>query len=376
MPSFVLIHGTFRRGASVSMWNAVRAGIVRACEQNGNAPRFQTIEWSGCLSFRHRVDAAEKLAEAIGNLRRELPNDPIILVGHSHGGSAIAYFLNRYPEAKHVRGCAFLSTPFIGFRVREHSAAIVGLLIWFTLASVLMVAPFMFGGIALLASCMVTSIGAVCAFWYFATGDFASNATRRFRDEDQTMSLPDGKYLFMRSMGDEARDFLVTLQFLSAVGSRAALAAGFRTAELAERHALLFWSSLVLVTYGLPVAAVIDHDFREIGFFEVFKASKSWGLVLLVVYVFSWVFYLGALVLLASLVAQAAMTAFFGWMSLWYGLFIDFAAEPVPCGKHEIVNVSWGAGGDHWLEHSATYRSEAAIKVIERWVQSLEMGGR
>ena len=114
----VLVHGTFARNATwTQQGSPLRREIAQALQAEDNFDLFELVQWSGRNWLASRKVAALKIKQKID----ETPEgDPILLVGHSHGGSAIAYLLKRWPDTvNRVCGIAFLSTPFISLRARR-----------------------------------------------------------------------------------------------------------------------------------------------------------------------------------------------------------------------------------------------------------------
>jgi alpha-beta hydrolase superfamily lysophospholipase len=75
---------------------------------------------------RARQAAASAILELVQKIRSTAGNEQIFLIGHSHGGSAISYFLKEHSEAaKTPSGCAFLSTPFVAVRPRSQALRLI-----------------------------------------------------------------------------------------------------------------------------------------------------------------------------------------------------------------------------------------------------------
>ena len=115
--TFLLVHGTFARGAN---WTAPESPLCGALVSAANdldlAADIERIPWSGRNRVRDRIEAARKIDCALRRIDRDV-SPHVVLVGHSHGGSAIAHFLRRRENVPRVSGCAFLSTPFVATRV-------------------------------------------------------------------------------------------------------------------------------------------------------------------------------------------------------------------------------------------------------------------
>jgi hypothetical protein len=95
MAAFIFVHGTFAKSAH---WPALQAGLAAAAEAAGERAYFQEALWSG----KNRATAREKAATDILSVMEKIKspsNEKLFIIGHSHGGSAIAYFLKNYPTA-------------------------------------------------------------------------------------------------------------------------------------------------------------------------------------------------------------------------------------------------------------------------------------
>src|SRR3954462_5561351 len=107
MATFILVHGTYAKSAQ---WPKLRDALAEAAYATGDKPVFETLTWTGRNRARDRQAAAAAIHALVQSVQRASINEKIFLIGHSHGGSAIAYFLKEHPEAaKALEGCAFLS---------------------------------------------------------------------------------------------------------------------------------------------------------------------------------------------------------------------------------------------------------------------------
>ena len=119
MATFILVHGTYAKSAQ---WPKLRHALAEAAYATGDKPVFEPLTWTGRNRARDRQAAAAAIHALVQSVQRASINEKIFLIGHSHGGSAIAYFLREHPEAaKMLAGCAFLSTPFVAIRPRPRS---------------------------------------------------------------------------------------------------------------------------------------------------------------------------------------------------------------------------------------------------------------
>jgi pimeloyl-ACP methyl ester carboxylesterase len=121
MVTYVLVHGTFARSAD---WPNLKRAL--AAGSNGERVNFEEVPWTGRNNAKARQSAAASIAEYVEQAYAD--GGQIFLIGHSHGGSAIAYFMKqRHETAKRICGCAFLSTPFVALRPREASPLYIAL---------------------------------------------------------------------------------------------------------------------------------------------------------------------------------------------------------------------------------------------------------
>jgi triacylglycerol esterase/lipase EstA (alpha/beta hydrolase family) len=130
--TFLLVHGTFAKSAH---WPALQKGLAEAARATGETAYFKQLSWSGQNRAAARQGAASAILKSVQDIQSNSNNERIFLIGHSHGGSAIAYFLKQYTEVeKTLNGCAFLSTPFIAMRPRNKAIAhaVFFFLYWFS----------------------------------------------------------------------------------------------------------------------------------------------------------------------------------------------------------------------------------------------------
>ena len=266
MVNFILLHGTFEPKSEFTLSGSeLRASIEEACRASAldatTSIEFRALRWTGKNRYLHRSKAAERLATLVREMSAE-SRRPIFLIGHSHGGSAVAYFLKKFPElARNVAGSCFLATPFVAMRLRNFWSdvarvifALICLLIaavfaklarvWIDLAIEWAIgsrdAFFPFGFLARsfleisrneLARLAVLSLPLyltaifLMAFLYRRCWTRALRVLRvRLRKviaEHQTVNLPSGNYLFLRASGDEAAAALSASQAIAWAANKA-----------------------------------------------------------------------------------------------------------------------------------------------------------
>jgi pimeloyl-ACP methyl ester carboxylesterase len=121
MTTFLLVHGTFAREAEWTQPNsALQIFIRKAVIAKGDAAIFAPVPWSGRNRTLDRLAAADEIAAEITAIKSQRPTEKIFLIGHSHGGSAMSYFLKKYEQQRLlVQGAIFLSTPFIALKEKR-----------------------------------------------------------------------------------------------------------------------------------------------------------------------------------------------------------------------------------------------------------------
>jgi pimeloyl-ACP methyl ester carboxylesterase len=119
MTKILLVHGTFASGASWTMPGSLFRTQI-GCKLKVQEEDVIPIEWSGRNWIADRLIAARKINSTVETLRVASKDEKIFIVGHSHGGSAVSYFLKHFECASAVRGAVFLSTPFIALKAKNN----------------------------------------------------------------------------------------------------------------------------------------------------------------------------------------------------------------------------------------------------------------
>jgi pimeloyl-ACP methyl ester carboxylesterase len=256
MATFILVHGTFAKSAH---WPILQDRLAETARAAGDQPLFEQLTWTGRNLARARQDAASAIFTSVQRIQRTSTNEKIFIIGHSHGGSAIAYFLKEHPEvAKTLAGCAFLSTPFVAIRPRREPFRLFSTLILFpfiAVQSLLKVwqdstSPFhgisieerlampiitsahwfsLFKSLGVLAAiaCLAMFFGKRFREWFWG---FSEPRNHKMEQWQQTADIPAGNYLFVRCSGDEAAAALSALQFIAWLAMK-----GSRLLELVTR---------------------------------------------------------------------------------------------------------------------------------------------
>jgi pimeloyl-ACP methyl ester carboxylesterase len=221
MATFLLVHGTFAQGAEWTRAHSpLRQCIKDACDKRNEASTFIPIEWSGRNRIRDRLTAAETIFSNIEAVRNKLENEKIFLVGHSHGGSAIAYFLKRFnTDSNLIRAAIFLSTPFIASKQKQNIKSRVVIysytfyiliqILWFFLIKQV---SEMYGFVAF--GCFLLYSYRSFNFFNRLIAGRISEVDRIIKSQD-SCALPENKYLVVKFSGDEAAAAMTFSQFVS-----------------------------------------------------------------------------------------------------------------------------------------------------------------
>jgi pimeloyl-ACP methyl ester carboxylesterase len=212
--TFVLVHGTFAKAAD---WPALQDSLGEAAREAGETACFKQLPWSGQNRAAAREGAASAILKSVQDIQSNSNNEKIFLIGHSHGGSAIAYFLKQYTEvAKTLSGCAFLSTPFIAMRPRNKAIAhavffflVLAFQFYFAQGAGVNSLVWILGSVVL-----IISVGLI-------SGSYASRDLLDQTIRQQTADIPLGNYFFIRRSGDEAAAFLSAAQFINWLNMKA-----------------------------------------------------------------------------------------------------------------------------------------------------------
>ena len=401
MATFILVHGTWVGSAH---WPILQDSLAETARAAGDAPVFEQLRWTGTNRARAREAAASEISALVQRIQHTSANERIFIIGHSHGGSAIAYFLKNFPEAaKTLAGCAFLSTPFVAIRPKKEALVLITVLLLFPFFTFLAIwnetmkprvmdawtqAPVYVFGV------VTAAVSGVLIWFYFKKASAPERLKQSIRQ--QTADIPAGNYLFLRSSGDEAAATLSAAQFIALLGIKVSKILRLLTRPLffeGKIGAVSWWVVYVILLQifatgllMLPdfIKFVIDYPhghlkalFDFIGFVVYYPGSSFLGRPNSVFIVYNAVSLVSGLLLLVCLLAvflivitQAVTSRAFGWTRLSTGFLVELAIEPLPFGEHSLVHIDWAAnsiGLDGYV-HSWTYAHPDAIKHLQNWV--------
>ena len=378
----ILVHGT-----RLKFWTRVRGApwtrrgsplrdqIMSGSRTMGATVRFRPLVWSGKNLLADRRRASERLAKII---ERGQKRQRFILVGHSHGGSIIAYFLNHQKEMpSNVLGCIFLSTPFVALKARRGAVKIAlasFIVLWSAFYAInyqLRLPGWLSGAL----SAIITALLGVKKVDY-------SSLERRIAEE-QTASLPSGNYLFLRSSGDEAAAGLSFAQISAWVSSKLLamlLLPIMRFVPEKDRRFFPFsiprFLVMVVAAFVSTSAAVNVVSLTRDALLHFPNQPIIPMIVLIAALICLWIWSLfflfgfcALIVTLLGVVVQAVASRAFGWTSFLDGFLLDMAVEPIPFGSHLLVHVPWSERlGAFELAHGWTYEHETSLRQIHAWL--------
>jgi hypothetical protein len=344
---FVLIHGTFARGAK---WTGEDSSLCRALKSAYPRSRIMRFEWTGANAHSARLSAAELLREFVRTAAAERPRAGIHLICHSHGGNISLYALKEKSIRERVASLVCISTPFIRCIRRDTGSLVVRLA--FVLCALLvtgveLTAYYLGSMIGRVGEIMLVGNLLVLFATHFGARRFGRRILRAFHAKQDAIAEridpgePGVIVLVIRSALDEAAMFL-RLSFIVT-----------RIPHLLNVIALtLLLFSVVGVGYyayssGLRTGGSIEYLYLT--WFKVaMMALISFGLVIT-----------------ASLIARAHPLVF-GWEGLFDSLFVDLDVSTTP--SFPAVEHKVGLPGRFWGRHSALYGHETILQFLPQWV--------
>ncbi|NPU64726.1 hypothetical protein HL667_06950 [Bradyrhizobium sp. 83012] len=359
LTTYIFVHGTF---AAKADWPEVVRALSDDDRLRGHDPKFDEVFWSGRNRFSARRRAAQQISDKLYKIYRANPSEPVFLLGHSHGGSALAYFIKTSPGlALGPAGYVFLSTPFIALREREHS---LSLLFALTLLPALVLQPWIgdsvgagpfyevFDWIGRLSLLQIAWLFLPPALSSFLMG-MTWMALDRFNEalEAQTVDIPKLNALFIRFTGDEAAAALASIQFLSWIGLQISRGMNWVWYPTIVRNKLArraIGFLLVCFLFALLRAASESQS-------PLLLSNSSAISLSVILYSAFFIFLIQAIAMWG-----------YGWVSLRFAFAVDLAVEPIPLGARDLVHLDWSSEGKPlpFLLHSWSWAHPAAVVEI------------
>lgn len=391
MVTFVIVHGTW---GTKTKFTALKAGLNVAAGLRGLSSTFEDIKWSGRNSVRARHQAASEIEQRVNAIRKKTSDEPVLLIGHSHGGSAIAYFFKNCASAREsVAGCAFLSTPFVAMRPREYPRSYLiglGFLLYLGLIFLLSTLfPAAFSPADISASwdldywtgLMIRMAPNAVLIGVFAFSLPAEKMAQRSIHNQTVDCNPPADSLFLRFTGDEAAAAMSALQFFAWVSIKVSKplrwfwGTSHGVKETIRQMGRISISVIILMAPAIVTFQFLLPHVGELG--EYFHRQLTGngtvlGSLLIAGLVVSGILTLAFALVVAtamfSMFFQTAAAKFFGWTGFMRGFFVELAVEPIPLNGQCLHTFDWGQNAG--LVHGWTYAHPAAIALIERWARS------
>jgi hypothetical protein len=404
-----LIHGTFARGAGWTKADSPLCQAIAAATRGVERDVvFRSVEWSGRNTSEARLDGARRLDSHFREACETFPAAPIFMIGHSHGGSVVAYFCRDLPDNLRYRltGAAFLSTPFIATRIRPDWKQLISglgvaiaILVFTVLVALSSYLDFRYrwsyveipiplsivallGGLCL-ASFIVAELARRVAIGW---GNQASKKLDAAIRIHETARLPAGRNIFLRATGDEAAAALAIGQFAIWLLGKLQMFASRGIGQVWSHILRSRWLSVAAVIFtvlyaiwvGTAVAVAMEEGFLWHNLFakpfvpipvmsaftEISIQVLAWPFVLLVLSMVLFVALLLAGILLCLVALRAA-----GWTGLRDGLFAEIAIEPVPLGEVALTHIDWNVEEPRASQrHGYSYSNSEALRRIATWI--------
>ncbi|MGO4513502.1 lipase family alpha/beta hydrolase [Bradyrhizobium sp. 2TAF36] len=414
MVAFILVHGTFATHASwVKNGSPIRQTLEAISTHCGQLAKFEVVKWSGKNRGVDRIKASAEIARLTEKITHSEPGEPIILIGHSHGGSALAYFLKAFPDLRpSIKGCIFLSTPFVAMRLRPQASALaraigaaLGVILFFVTTALVGYFCWKFKlergvAVSLISFSFLFGSAAAIAVWTRGSSwlkrSIEVDAFKNRISDTQTANLPQASFLFVRASGDEAAALLSASQFVSwCMSNLAGLASAvvvFAARELLRINksgwgrVLLMISAVILTVWFLAITLIRLEfhswtwgDFVGRGWdigtgYPVVDKFASYLVLLLSPFFVALVLgsFAYSFLMLSSLTVGAVALRLFGWMSIKEAIFTDFSVEPLPYGHYDLIHIDWSeqSPDEIGLNHSRTYLNPVALDQIAKFVSS------
>ena len=407
LPTVRMAVGTF---ALTSVWtrpdSVFAARLAGELAQRGHAAiQFRRFLWSGGNTFSARAIAQRELVTDLDVVAANYPGLPHFLITHSHGGTVALATLLESPAAPRVAGCACLGTPFLVGSRRSVGVVQTVAFSFVPLVAVSALAGAWYGAHPESVPAQVWPaaplLQSLAQLWQFVAvlviaaflGAVALRYGTRLRDRALPTLLPpralpesiSSRLLLVRSRGDEAAAGLGFGYLMVIALQRAWRYLSQLAAEPFRRgwDMFVYRSPTAIVVQGLCAAAVVAVS-APIWFNDAYRAWMNSISTELPVILGFWllpgsVLYLavvaGRLVALPILqmLLYLPLTMLLGVFALPFGpelmlasMFIDISAEPVPVGRHRVIQL---AGGDGGLNHS-TYDHPECPPAIAEWMHA------
>lgn len=419
-----LVHGTWAKNAPWTNHPKLFTEPLQA-HLGGDVeliPDNEPIKWTGRNRILDRRRAGKIIADRV-SAPQTFDYDNHVVIGHSHGGSAIAYALREFPDKMSgVDGVAFLATPFVHARAMPQwqemvatACRIVVFLIWLWLVylGAYIVMEETFGdmdksGFVVLGILLSTTIAILLLTpkLIFVAKERIGQRITDVISIVECSFLPTGKsYFFVRATADEAAAALSMAQILSWPFNRtlamvAVLSNRFSNAVMSLWSKCVFWKLAAFITSSLLLLGVIfvlvaffhpdtnDYSIPEKLVYAVanegydcmapdaFETVCITGLRISTAIVVAMIITAASMISLFVLSSVFVLISYvaFGGSALKAGPFLELAVEPLPEGAHRFTVLTWAAApsrNPYSLMHSEAYRTDESFERLSVWIRAL-----
>jgi pimeloyl-ACP methyl ester carboxylesterase len=348
---FVLIHGTFARGAA---WTGDDSKLVATLRDSFPLSNIRRFLWTGHNSHAARLLAADQLRDEIEAIGREIPQAKLHLISHSHGGNVALYALREHKVAQLVASLVCISTPFIICSGRDAGKLYVrcGYALNATLIPLVVLACYYVGvrigavGLTMLAGNLVVFFGLPVIL-----RRVGPRIVDRMHDKQEAIvdRLDLGQCNLILLAARVARDEAALW-----------LRAGYLISRLPHLVNLLGLLLLFGVVITVIAAIFLMGPLAKTPVQEIYSNWLKAALIALASF---------GLIVVTTLITRSHPFAF-GWEGIFDGLLVDLDAGRTP--NFKVVEQEFRIPRGLRLRHSALYADERFIQFLPQWVNLLE----
>jgi hypothetical protein len=257
---------------------------MRGLVSDVQTERFQ---WGGANTFKSRIEAAERLADRL----RELANDDVVIIAHSHGGNVARMASALAGAARGRRSLIALGTPFVtvdrrrrpvlsylGLVVSTFAGGCVGLINIAQQESFDMPTALIWPAPAFLAASAIWVLLAI-------TVRLAGRPLRRYSIDDLVALVdpqePHATIIVFLAVGDEASSALSTAAFLGFLTAR--------TTDLVQRVLPHMWAVAMIPALPVGIALALGESRTLMLFALVLAAYVTVGLTFTPALLLDWI---------------------------------------------------------------------------------------
>ncbi|NRA39779.1 MAG: alpha/beta hydrolase [Planctomycetes bacterium] len=363
--NILLIHGTF---SSKEVWEDVF--IPQLKDNIHDKVNIINWEWNGKNSFEDRYNASNELATFINT---NLAKKPVLLIGHSHGGSVAAKALEFVNDPDCIHGLATLNTPFITPLKRDLKS---GAKMWATYIStfvfmilvnisatliIITQGNYIVAFAALIAWC-AAPLYIYNSFWKRIYLKAKRSLSKEEKNQIRLSQIKENQFpvYCISTGGDEARSFLDAINALCNLPF-----------WLLHKYSIKFFLSLSVL---LPIVIFLyNYDYSSYSLWHILNAIPVFALLMAIACPLA--ICIGAALLGGFTVFILFILSFFNSSKFGFGrntilgnIAVNLRSSPIPfnlpCHKYEEFDSVTN------LKHSSSHRDGYVINKITDWICS------